>query len=238
MRKPERPTGTPAKLQLSPSKASFQALRDKVRTLGKQARGTTPARLSATLTPVLRGGANSQRSVSCGATFAKLDTCVWQRGYRWAKRRQSDKTGRWITDRYFPPHQGETWRFTDPTTGKHLIRVRAAVRPQRSLKVKGAANPFARAWAGYCQHRDREVALRASSPFRAKLLQHQHGRCPGCGQVIQVEEEVELHHRDGNHQNHHWGNLVLLHPTCHRQDHYAPEPTSVSSRPSRGVGQA
>jgi len=86
---------------------------------------------------------------------------------------------------------------------------------------------------------DREHGqLRASSPFRAKLLQHQHGLCPGCGQVIQVEEEVELHHRDGNHQNNHLGNLVLLHPNCHRQEHYAPEPTSVSSRPSRGVGHA
>ncbi|HEV8718323.1 MAG TPA: group II intron reverse transcriptase/maturase [Candidatus Binatia bacterium] len=238
VRKPERPNGTPAKLQISPSKASFQALRDKVRTLCKQARGTTPARLIETLNPVLRGWANYHRYVICGETFAKLDTFVWQRVYRWAKRRHSDKTGRWITDRYFPHHQGETWRFTDPTTGKQLIRVREAVRPQRYLKVKGAANPFDRDWAVYFQHRDRELALRASSPFRAKLLQHQHGRCPGCGQMIQVEEEVELHHRDGNHQNNHLGNLVLLHPTCHRQEHYAPEPTSVSSRPSRGVGHA
>jgi hypothetical protein len=175
VRKPERPNGTPAKLQVSPSKASFQALRDKVRTLCKQARGTTPARLIETLNPVLRGWANYHRYVICGETFAKLDTFVWQRVYRWAKRRHSDKTGRWITDRYFPHHQGETWRFTDPTTGKQLIRVREAVRPQRYLKVKGAANPFDRDWEVYFQHRDRELALRASSPFRAKLLPHQHG---------------------------------------------------------------
>jgi RNA-directed DNA polymerase len=238
VRKPERPNGKPAKLQLTPSPASFQALTAKVRTLCKQAKGTTPEQLIETLTPVLRGWANSPRHVIGGETFTKLDTCVWQRGYRWAKRRHSDKTGCGITDRYFPPRQGEPWRLTDPATGQQLLRVREAVKPQRSLKVKGAANPFDPAWAAYFQQRDRALALRASSPFRAKILRQQYGLCPGCRQVIQVEEAVELHHRDGPHQHNHWGNLVLLPPHCHRQEHYAPEPTPASSRPSRGVGQA
>jgi RNA-directed DNA polymerase len=238
VRKPERPNGKPAKLQITPSTASFQALKDKVRTLCKQARGATPAQLIDTLTPVLRGWANYHRYVICGETFAKVDNFVWQRVYRWARRRHSDKSGRWITDRYFPHRQGEKWRFTDPATGKQLLRVQEAVKPQRYLKVKGEANPFDPAWEAYFQDRDRELALRASSPFRATILRQQHGLCPGCRQVIQVEEEVELHHRDGHHQNNQWGNLVLLHPNCHRQEHYAPEPTPASSRPSWGVGQA
>jgi RNA-directed DNA polymerase len=117
VRKSERPNGTPAKLQITPSKASFQALKDKVRTLCKQARGTTPEQPIDTLTPVLRGWANYHCHVICGETFTKLDNFVWQRVYRWAKRRHSDKTGRWITDRYFPYRKGEPWRFTDPVTG-------------------------------------------------------------------------------------------------------------------------
>jgi RNA-directed DNA polymerase len=238
LRKHERPHGKPAKLQITPSTASFQALTAKVRTLGKQAKGTTPEQLIDTLTPVLRGWANYHRHVICGETFTKLDNFVWRRVYRWAKRRHSDKTGCWIVDRYFSHRQGEAWRFTDPATGKQLLRVREAVKPQRSLKVKGAANPFDPAWEAYFQQRDRALALHASSPFRAKILRQQHGSCPGCRQVIQVEEEVDLHHRDGQHQNNQLGNLVCLHPTCHRQEHYAPEPTPASSRPSRGVGQA
>ena len=79
MRKPERPTGKPAKLQITPSKASFQALTAKVRTLCKQARGATPEKLIETLTPVLRGWANYHRHALCGETFAKLDTFVWGR---------------------------------------------------------------------------------------------------------------------------------------------------------------
>src|ERR671925_357618 len=50
--------------------------------------------------------------------------------------------------------------------------------------------------------------------------------------------EGYFHHRDGNHQNNQLGNLVLLHPNCHRQEHYTPEHTTESSRPSRGVGHA
>jgi RNA-directed DNA polymerase len=238
LRKRERPHGRPAKLQITPSTTSFQALKDKVRTLCKQARGASPEQLIDTLNPVVRGWANYHRYVLCGETFAKLDNFVWRRVYRWAKRRHSGKTGRWIIDRYFPHRQGEPWRFTDPATGKHLLRVWEVVKPQRYLKVKGAANPFDPAWEAYFHDRDRKLALQVSSPFRAKLLRQQHGLCPGCRQVIQVEEEVELHHRDGQHQNNQLGNLVLAHPTCHRQEHYAPEHTPAPTRPSRGVGHA
>jgi RNA-directed DNA polymerase len=238
LRKHERPNSKLAKLRITPSRASLQALKDKVRTLCKQAQGTTPAKLIDTLNPVLRGWANYHRHSICGKTFAQLDNFVWQRVYRWAKRRHSDKTGRWIVERYFPHRKGEAWRLTDPATGKQLLRVEEAVKSQPYLKVKGAANPFDPEGEAYFQRRDRELTLRASSPFRAKILRQQHGVCSGCRQVIQVEEEVELHHRDGNHQNNQLGNLVLLHPTCHRQEHYAPEYTPASSRPSRGVGQA
>jgi len=238
VRKHERPNGKPAKLQITPSTASFQALKDKVRTLCKQAAGATSEKLIETLNPVLRGWANYHRHVICGQSFAQLDSFVWRRLYGWAKRRHPHKTGRWITERYFPHHKGETWRFTDPTTGKQVIHVQEAVKPQRYVKVKGEANPFDPAWEAYFQDRDRTLALGASSAFRAKILRQQHGACPGCRQVIQVEEEVELHHRDGHHQNNHLGNLVLLHPTCHRQEHYAPERAPASSRPLRGVGHA
>jgi RNA-directed DNA polymerase len=56
--------------------------------------------------------------------------------------------------------------------------------------------------------------------------------------VIQSEENLELHHRDGHHQNNRRANLVFLHPNCHRQVHYAPESTTASTRPARGVDHA
>jgi RNA-directed DNA polymerase len=238
LRKYARPNGKPAKLQITPSQASFRAIKSKVKTLCKHAVGAPPEALIARLTPLLRGGANSHRSIICSETCAQLESVVWRRRFRWAKLRHPNKTGRWIAARYFPPRAGEAWRFTDPVTGKQLIRVREAVKPQRHIKVKGEANPFAREWEAYFQHRDRQLAQPASAAFRAKILRQQHGQCAVCRQVLQSEETLDLHHRDGNHQNNRLTNRVLLHPNCHRQVHYAPDSKTVTSRPARGVGHA
>jgi RNA-directed DNA polymerase len=238
LRKYERPQGKPAKLQITPSKASLQAIKARVKALCKQSTGSTPAQLIGTLNPVLRGWANYHRHVICGTTFAQLDSFVWRRLFRWAKLRHPDKTGRWIAARYFPHYRGEPWRFTDPDTGTQILRIQEAVKPQRHIKVKGDANPFDPAWEVYFQHRDRQLTLQTSSPGRAKILNQQNGLCPVCRQVIQCEEALELHHRDGHHQNNRLANLVFLHPTCHRQVHYGPDRKTDSLRPSRGVGHA
>ncbi len=238
IRKYPRPNGKPAKLQITPSKASLDAVKAKIKALCKQAAGAPPGQLIDKLNPVLRGWANYHRHVICGEAFGQLDNYVWRRMYRWAKRRHPNKTGRWIAERYFPHRKGESWRFTDPKTGKQLIRVQETVKAQRHLKIKGEANPFDREWDEYFQRRDRQLALQASSRFRATMLIRQKGLCPVCRQVIQCEEELELHHRDSNHQNNRIGNLVLLHPNCHRQLHYAPANRTESARPARGVGHA
>jgi RNA-directed DNA polymerase len=112
------------------------------------------------------------------------------------------------------------------------------VTPQRHVKVKGDANPFDPAWEAYFQGRDRQLALHASSGFRAKVLRQQDGRCLVCRQVIQWEEGLELHHRDGDHQHHRLMNLAFLHPPCHRQVHHAPERKTHAPRSSQGVGHA
>jgi RNA-directed DNA polymerase len=238
LRKYERPQGKPAKRRIPPSKASLQAIKARGKALCKQSTGSTPAQLIGTLNPVIRGWANYHRHVICGTTFAPLDSFVWRRLFRWAKLRHPDNTGRWIAARYFPHHRGQPWRFTAPDTGTQILRIQEAVKPQRHIKVKGAANPCAPAWEAYFQHRDRQLTLRASSPGRANILNQQNGRGPVCRQVIQCEEALELHHRDGHHPNNRLANRGFLHPTCHHQVHDGPERKTDSLRLSRGVGHA
>ena len=230
--------GTPAKLQRPPSKGSVQGITTQGKALGKHAGGATPAQRLARLNPVWRGWAHDHRPMLGADPCAKRDRGVWRRLYRWAKQRHPDKTGRGITNRYVPHQAGESWRFTDPTSGLQIIRVQEAVTPQRHIKIKGDANPFDPQWEAYFQHHDRQRALRTTSVFRAKILHQQTGWCPICRQVIQREENLEWHHRDGNHQNNRRANLVCLPPNCHRQGHYAPESTTASTRPARGVGHA
>jgi RNA-directed DNA polymerase len=76
VRKHVRPNGKPAKLQITPSKASMQAVTAKVKTLCRHAAGATPAQLIDTLNPILRGWANYHRHSICSETFAHLDSFV------------------------------------------------------------------------------------------------------------------------------------------------------------------
>ena len=155
IRQHARPNGTPAQRQLTPSKASVQAMTATVTTLCHHAAGATPAQRIETLHPLLRGWANSHRHRLWSETCAHRDSFVWRRLSRWAKLRHPNTTGRWITERSFPPQPGESWRFTAPTTGTQLLRRQAAVQPQRHLKVKSNAHPFDPPWKGYVQDRDR-----------------------------------------------------------------------------------
>ncbi|MGH2611263.1 MAG: group II intron maturase-specific domain-containing protein, partial [Tepidiformaceae bacterium] len=231
LRKHERPHGQPGTLQMTPSQARVRALKARIKALCKQRAGPPPAPLIAPLNPVLRGGASYHRHVSCGETFATLDNFVWQRRYRWARGRHPHKTGRWIAAHDFPHQAGQSWRFTDPVSGKQVIRVRETVTPRRHVQVQGDANPVDPAWAAYCQHRDRQLTLSASSPGRADILRQQNGRCPVCRPVIQCEEALALPHRDGHHQHHRSVHLVFLPPNCPRQVHDAPGSHTGSPRP-------
>jgi len=194
---------------MTPSKASLHAIKTKGKTLGKHAAGATPEHRIDTLTPVVRGWANDHRHGICRETVAILDHFVWRRLYRWAKLRHPNTTGHWLAARYCPHRPGETWRFPDPTTGKQLIRVQEALTQQRHIQIKGDAHPFDPQWEASLQDRERQLARKASAALRATVLQQQHGRCPGCPQVLQDEESLELPHRDGNHQNNRLVTLVL-----------------------------
>ncbi len=50
----------------------------------------------------------------------------------------------------------------------------------------------------------------------ARALQKQNHRCGHCGLSFLGDEVVELHHKDGNHNNWKSSNLVALHRHCHQ----------------------
>ncbi|NNF96727.1 MAG: group II intron reverse transcriptase/maturase, partial [Halobacteria archaeon] len=219
IRKHPRPNGKPEKLQITPSKASFQSIKEKIRAICKSNKGATPDKLINKLNPVLRGWANYHRYVICAETFAKLDSFVWNRVYRWCKRRHPDKTGRWIANRYFLSEDWSGWRFTDPATGNSLIKIAEAVKRQRYNKIKGAANPFDPQWDAYFQNRGLKQSRAITTGFKARIYAVQDGVCPACQQMITDEEDLILHHRDGKRGNNALANLVFYHPNCYFQVH-------------------
>ena len=233
VRKHTRHNGKAGKLQITPSKASFQAIKLKIKTLCKCHKGVKPEELINKLNPVLRGWANYHRHVICAETFSKVDSFTWGRVYRWCKRRHPDKTGRWIAERYFLQGESSSWRFTDPDTGTSLIKIGALVKRQRHVKIQGAANPFDPEWDEYFENRDKKQVQAVTAGLMARVHSAQDGTCPVCEQVIQYEEELVLHHRDGKRKNFKLANLVYFHPNCHQQLFtMKPDSKTKSSRPS------
>jgi RNA-directed DNA polymerase len=208
------------KLRITPSKDSLKKIKAKVSDICKDAKGLSQAQLIGRLNPVLRGWANYHRHSICAASFAQLDSHVWTRVFRWARRRHSNKTGRWIADRYFIHTDKQRWLFQDKQTGKRLIRVASSIKHPRHVKVKAQANPFDEAWEGYFKQRSQRQAEQSTKGLRAKVLKRVNGICIVCRQTIQQEDGVDLHHLNGNHDDNRLGNRVLLHPNCHRQVHH------------------
>ena len=233
-----RPHGPPAKLQMPPSKARVPARTAKITTLWRHAAGATPAPRSDPLHPLLSGGAHDHRHSLWRATLAHRARCVWRRRYRWATRRHPPTTGRWSTERSVPHQPGASWRCPDPTTGPQRLRLPAAGKPPRPMKVKSAANPCAPHWEASLQERERQGALKTPAAVRAQLLQPQTGQGPIGRQLLQCEEPRALQHRDGVHPHNRREHLVLLPPHWHRQGHCAPDSTTTTPRPPRDVGHA
>lgn len=209
------------KLQITPSQTSMKAIKAKIKEICKSSGQLTARELIDRLNPVLRGWANYHRHAICNESFGKIDNYVWIRLYRWARKRHAGKTGTWIYRKYYRSQNGWRWCFTDKKSGKSVIRIAQRIKTQPHIKIRGDANPFDAKWENYFAERDWLLKLKSCNSFQAKVFKRQQGACLVCKQRIETEEELDLHHLDGNHSNNKLDNVVWLHPNCHRQLHYS-----------------
>lgn len=104
-----------------PSEKSVKALLGKVRETLKANKTARQANMIAMLNPLLRGWANYYRHVISRKTFSKMDHQIWKALWRWARRRHSNKGGRWVRRRYFISEPGRKWWFAVRADGKELM---------------------------------------------------------------------------------------------------------------------
>lgn len=213
------------KLIITPSKRSIKEVLAKVRAIITTNHHLSAGQLIVRLNPIIRGWANYHRHVVSKKIFADIDHHIFQMLWRWARRRHRQKGGRWIRARYF----GTNWRFHGHICNRdddwrEVTLFKAATIPIiRHVKVRSAANPFDPAWESYFEKR---MDAKMANDLRGKrkllsLWRSQYGCCPLCFQKITKGTGWEQHHIV---QRVHGGpdtmdNLVLLHPTCHRQVH-------------------
>jgi RNA-directed DNA polymerase len=233
------------KLLIQPANKNVKGLLKKVRTVIKANPTATAGQLITQLNPIIRGWANYHRHVVSKKTFSRIDNLIWQKLWRWAKRRHQNKTNDWIKQKYFGPLQGgQRWQFFGEVIDEHnrshqiLIHLAAQTPIKRHIKIRYQANPYDPQWEPYFEKRLDAKTRDDLSSYQPllHLWQSQQGRCPVCHLKITRETGWNRHHIvwrvHGGKDT--FENLVLLHPNCHRQLH-SQGISVVKPRPSLGV---
>lgn len=184
-------------------KLHCQRLAEIVRTM----RGATQADLIKRLNPVIRGWCRYYRSVAAKSTFHKLDEVTYQLLRSWVRWRHPHKSVGWRVRKYWLL---PNWTFAvkdGPALARH-----ETMKIVRHVKVKGTASPFNGEFAYWSSRMGHYPGI---SPWIARLLKQQKGKCPHCENYFMPDDLMEIHHRDGNHQNGAEKNLEVLHRHCH-----------------------
>ncbi|AFM33899.1 MULTISPECIES: group II intron reverse transcriptase/maturase [Stutzerimonas stutzeri subgroup] len=218
-----------AKLLIKPSKKNVTAFYRKVGEIIKNSGALTQDALIGQLNPVLKGWAQYHSPVVAKQTFSKLDSLIFWRLWRWAKRRHSKKSADWIRKKYFRSIGGQNWVFAYPyKNGKGERQFRrlyglAETTIVRHKRLPGEYQPYDAA------HELKWEALRVQRMqhklrYRGQILsifRRQKGLCALCGHAISKETGWHDHHVirrvDGGPDT--LSNRVLLHPNCHALVH-------------------
>jgi RNA-directed DNA polymerase len=174
------------KLLIKPAKAAVRRIRERLRTEMRSLRGTNAQAVIARLNPIVRGWSAYYRTVVSSQTFTALDHYLWKLTYKWAKHSHPNKPTRWIIRRYFGTFnksRQDRWVFGDRDSGAYLTRF-AWTKIVRHQMVRGASSTDDPALTEYWAARRRRGIPRPIDTATLRLLQSQHGRCPGCGQLL------------------------------------------------------
>ncbi|WP_130536641.1 group II intron reverse transcriptase/maturase [Thiomicrorhabdus indica] len=213
------------KMFIKPSAKNLKSVLFKIRQIVKQYAALPAWMLIQRLNPIIRGWANYHRHVVAKQTFNYLDYRVWKLLWQWSKRRHLGRKKRWIKDKYFPVFGNRKWCFSavDADGNRLYLQYAMDVPIKRKVKIKAMANPYLPDWDQYFERR-LEYIWKDSMQGRKRLYslwRRQKGCCPICSQPITKETGWNVHHIvfRSNGGTDKLGNLVLLHPTCHRQLH-------------------
>lgn len=175
--------------------------------------GQAQAALIAHLNPLIRGWTNYYRASVAAKTFNRMDTQLYYQLFQWATMRHTDKAEGWCYRHYWRRVRRRV-AFSD---GNMTLVKHTDTHIQRHVKVKWDKSPFDGDWMYWSMRMRRDPRHSAQ---KVKIFKRQEGKCAYCGLRFMTEDVMEVHHRDGNHQNDTINNLVLLHGHCHDQIHH------------------
>ena len=134
----------------------------------------------------------------------------------WANHRHPDKSGEWVSNKYWQTIGGNNWVFATRQEGENPLRLfkHDATEIVRHVKVKGEASPY----DGNLIYWSTRMGKHPEVPKRvATLLKKQKGKCAHCKLHFTEQSVMEIDHiipksKGGKNE---YKNMQLLHRHCH-----------------------
>jgi RNA-directed DNA polymerase len=134
-----------------------------------------------------------------------------------------------VRKKYYTTHHNDQWTFFDYDENGNMVYLMkmGKVAIKRHTKIRSAANPYDPKDETYFEQRIQQQLLQKQQGKRLfrQIYNRQKGRCPKCKQLINNTSGWNIHHITPVHLGGKtmMDNLVMLHPVCHQQIHYAPK---------------
>ena len=228
------------KVLLKPSSRNVKTFLAKIQETIDRSGSQTAGELIRRLNQQIKGWTMYHRYASSKSTFTYVDHRIFQKVWRWCRRRHPKKSRKWIKEKYFLRDGNRHWVFTgtllDPKGQGWPIQLMAAAQVKiiRYVKIRSAVNPYDPQWELYLEARwGWQLAQTRTGRRQIEYLwKRQKGRCWVCGQPLRLaEEDCQIHHRiwrsrGGQDTS---DNMELFHVNCHRQIHVQEERTKAAA---------
>ncbi len=219
---------------IKPSKPNIQAFKDTLKEEFKKLRGQNQTVVISRLNPIIRGWVNYHKSVCSKRIFNSLDTWIFQKLVKWGKSLHSNKSNKWIHNKYFGCFcQGrkDKWVFgykAKDSNGKetvYYLEKLAWTTIKRHNLVTYKNSPDDASLTEYWNKRkirnEESRAAQNISKGKSKVAASTYYKCQWCGEMLGSEgySNVHIHHivpkRLGGEDT--YKNLMYLHAECHKQ---------------------
>jgi RNA-directed DNA polymerase len=198
------------KTLIKPSQKAIHRHLEQIRDIVDRHKAAPQFSLIHHLNGVIWGWSAYYASVCSKELYQRSDWSVWQKLWKWARRRHPNKSRGWVANKYWRRIQGRRV-FASPV---NQLRLHRDYPIRRHLKVKGTKSPFDGDWLYWSTRLGQHPGI----PRRvAYLLKQQRGKCAYCGLYFQSEELLEIDHiipkaLGGKDECINW---QLLHRHCH-----------------------
>jgi RNA-directed DNA polymerase len=228
------------KVLIKPSSRNVKTFLAKIQETIDRSGSQTAGELIRRLNPQIKGWTMYHRYASSKRTFSYVDYRIFQKVWRWCRRRHPKKSRKWIKEKYFLRDGDRHWVFTGTLRDQKgqgwpiQLMAAAQVKIIRYVKIRSAVNPYDPQWELYLEARwGWQLAQTRTGRRQIEYFwKKQKGRCGVCGQPLRLaEEDCQIHHRiwrsrGGQDTS---DNMELYHVNCHRQIHVQEERTKAAA---------